>query len=279
MKQININNLPKYSRWPSRLLDEEHAARNKTRIQKEYEDKYSKLLTYKKAHPKAHMSDIRMEHFRSHLGKKKDICISKKGELYLAHVSDVIALAKNAVLEKLIPIIKDSDYIIELGSGYGYYTYYLSKAYPKCTFVGADFSNLGVTLSRRLCKAKNISFVPFDFYKKDSYPKPESTKNVIFTVSAIEQIPSAQLFLSRMRQFKNQISDIVNFEPIYEFNDVETTLGLMRKKYASVNNYNKDLFSLLKNSPSEIEIVKMEHDIFGVNPLNPTSFIHWRFKK
>ncbi len=50
-----------------------------------------------------------------------------------------------------------------------------------------------------------------------------------------------------------------------------STLGLTRQAYTIMNDYNTDLLTALKSL--KVRILKTEAEVFGGNPLNPTSII------
>ena len=56
----------------------------------------------------------------------------------------------------------------------------------------------------------------------------------------------------------------------------EASLGLMCRRHAEINDYNHDLLSVLR-SRTDIRIVRLDVDTLGLNPLNPTSVLHWEF--
>jgi len=53
---------------------------------------------------------------------------------------------------------------------------------------------------------------------------------------------------------------------------------MLRNKYMELNDYNRNLVELISNNPA-IEIVEQEYDVIGINPLNSTNVIIWKFKK
>jgi hypothetical protein len=53
---------------------------------------------------------------------------------------------------------------------------------------------------------------------------------------------------------------------------------LMRRRYAELNDYNRDLLSQLQRR-SYIRILSIQTNVIGLNPLNPTSVIEWEFSR
>ena len=71
------------------------------------------------------------------------------------------------------------------------------------------------------------------------------------------------------------MSGVINFEPVCKLHD-RTLLDLMRQRYCIVNDYNRDLLELL-HSVDAVRVVEVHKAVLGLNPLNPTSVIHWEF--
>jgi len=281
---ISINQLPKYSPWPSRLMgidDFRQEKRTEAKITEEYnDDKYAKLLAYQRIHPKASMERIRLANFGFPRGKK---VISKNGELFLEDTRNALAAADTIFVERMSSIIEKRSvrsgpvYVVELGAGYGYNLYLLAKKYPNLFYMGGEYSRNAIMLGRQLLAKNRISVMPFNFYNERTYLRFMKGNTLIFTRQATEQLPSATCFVKILKKWRAKILDVVHFEPVFEFHDRATTLGLMRCKYTMINDYNRDLFSILKNARSHIQVLEKEYDLYGYHPFNPISFIHWRF--
>ena len=81
--------------------------------------------------------------------------------------------------------------------------------------------------------------------------------------------------LPTFKKYREKIIAVVHLEPVYELADIESTLGLMRRAYAILNDYNTDLPTTLKHMG--VTILKTIYDLVGGNPLNPTSLVYWQF--
>ena len=102
-------------------------------------------------------------------------------------------------------------------------------------------------------------------------------KVTVFTAFAIEQLPVAASFFDTIWRYRDKINAVFHFEPVYELFGENTLLGLMRRRYVEVNDYNRDLFSQLQQRSEKIRIVRNEANVLGINPLNPLSVLHWEF--
>ena len=115
----------------------------------------------------------------------------------------------------------------------------------------------------------------FNYYTENDYDfiKPDST---IFTSHSIEQIPDATVIINHLEKQKSKINYVVHFEPTIVA-ERTTLLGLLRNKYLELNDYNRNLITVLKGR-NDIEILELKTDIFGLVPLNTTNLIVWKFK-
>jgi hypothetical protein len=278
VKKIGVDELPKYSPWVKRLLQLEpfrQPVRNIDKIDAEYDkDKYAKLLTYAKEHPGCTTADIASSQSPS---DKNMVCFSTKSELFLTTYADYVKRQDENLINTLAEPISRARIVVELGCGYGNNLSVLSNAFPNRQWLGGEYSNNAVELAARLFKNhKEIAVLPFNWYDSNwSILEDLPEKALVFTRHTIEQLPQAKTVIPTLLKYKNKIKEVVHLEPVNEFCDQHTTLGMMRKAYTVMNDYNTDLFTILKNA--KVQILKTDTDIFGGNPLNPTSLIHWKF--
>lgn len=115
----------------------------------------------------------------------------------------------------------------------------------------------------------------FDFYSFDSYRfiRPRS---IVFTVQALEQIPDASAFLQGMRSQRHRVDAVLHLEPSF-IPEGRDLLGLLRNRYLEINDYNRNLVTLLQQA-ADVELLEFDRDYFGSPPLNSLHFIAWRFK-
>ncbi len=68
-----------------------------------------------------------------------------------------------------------------------------------------------------------------------------------------------------------------HFEPCQEEQEPANLLAALRQSYLQTNDYNRNLLSLLRSFEAErkIKILVHQPNIFGLNPLNPTSLVVW----
>ena len=102
---------------------------------------------------------------------------------------------------------------------------------------------------------------------------PENS--IIFTSYSVHYIPILkQAFINNILKLKPKI--VIHFEPCYELNSNQSKYELMCQKYIELNDYNKNLLSILKSSEEKNQInLSFQKNIIGVNPFLPISCIKW----
>jgi len=280
MRQIGIDELSSYSPWVERLLGVapfQKLERNIAKIDAEYDkDKYAKLRQFYKQNPGIDIDELKRV-ADGNLLPDEEVCISRGDELFLVSAAEAQWLARQTIVDSLQPYMAKSPVVIELGCGYGYNLGVLREIAPNCSFIGADYSSNAVALASELFKGyPEIIFTTFNFYDEDwPFFDDFDGKALVFTNHAIEQMPSAKSVMEAFLKYRQKIAGVIHLEPAFEFNDADSKLGLMRRGYTLMNDYNRDLFTVIREAGAKI--LKTEKDVFGHNPLNPTSIIAWQF--
>jgi hypothetical protein len=278
LKKIIIDELPEYTPWIERLLHLKpfkKPVRNLAKIDAEYDkDKYAKLSAYYKEHPDVAITDI-MEQESS--PSSDTACFSRKGELFLTTVANFRKLQDKILIDALAEPVSKTRVVVELGCGYGYNLSVLRNAFPNRLWLGGEYSKNAIELASHLfANCKDVSIQPFNWYD-DTWAILENLqeKTLIFTRHSIEQLPQTKSIAPTFCKYKDKIEEVIHLEPVYEFIDKQTTLGIMRQAYTLINDYNTDLLTTLKNM--RVQILNTDTDLIGGNPLNPTSLIQWKF--
>jgi hypothetical protein len=279
MNQIDLNDLPRWSLWPSRLFGLNQwkvPVRTVEKVDQEYDkDKYAKCLAYYiNGGGKATPEEVKQFEF----GSKGTVCVSLGNSLMGMSLDEARARFYSLLVNTMRREIEQSASVVELGCGYGYNLWMLKQHFAGKEFRGGEYSSNAVNLaSHFFARDSEIEISPFNFYEP-SYEVLDTIQQpvTVFTVHAVEQLPGTTPFFEALRQYRDKIKAIFHFEPLYEIHD-DTLLGLMRKRYNQANDYNRDLLSQLKQRSKLIRLVRMQADVFGLNPLNPTSVIQWEF--
>jgi len=280
MNKISIDDLPKYSPWVGRLLGLEpftKSVRNMDKIDAEYDkEKYAGLLAdYKQLEYGTTVSMVKeLEIGILH----KDICISTKGQLLVMTNEECLHCGNWMLIDAIAEFIDTVDTVVELGCGYGYNLSVLSGAFHgSVTCRGGEYSQNAVKLASLLfAEQDNISVQPFNWYD-EVWPIFDEigSKAIVFTRHSIEQLPFARDVLPTFERYKDKIAGVIHLEPVYELASGESLLDMMRRSYTRLNDYNTDLLGTLNRM--NVKIIKTKYDLFGANPLNPTSLIYWEF--
>jgi hypothetical protein len=174
--------------------------------------------------------------------------------------------------------LKTAGTVVELGSGFGHIMWMLRQSFPRLAYRGGDFADSAVALAAKLyAKTPDISVEKFDFYSP-SYDLIEKAKGpiIVITSQALEQVPHSADVIETLSKYRNKIACVFHLEPAYALYDDGSLLGLMRRRYIEVNDYNRDLVTTLK-ARKDIEILQLESNIVGWNPFNSLALIEWRF--
>jgi SAM-dependent methyltransferase len=280
---IPLNELPKWSVWPARLLGLEPwsvPVRTPDKVDKEYDkDKYASCLRFcqERAHEIVTPEDVKK--FEIGGDFENTLCVSQGDNLVAMSTEDVISYQSSLLIETMRSAIEEASVVVELGCGYGSNLWMLQRLFPAKLFVGGDYSANAVQLARILFKTySRIVIQQFNFYDKQYnllQHYDHSGPMVIFTSHAIEQLPSALSVLDALGCCRKHVYKVFHFEPVYELYDA-SLLGMLCRRYTEVNDYNRDLLSALQRC-SDIRILQVKANVFGWNPLNPTSIIQWEF--
>jgi len=280
--KVGLDDLPKWSQWPARLLGVapwETPSRTIEKIDQEYDkDKYARCLDYFTG-AERQITPEKVKQFEFGLDLDHKICISIGDELYEITLKEARLIYYDMMLNAMHTELEKCKTVIELGAGYGFNLWWMQQKYENRYFWRGEYSKNAVELASHLYRDNPwIKVVYFNFLEPATYELIAQAEPpvVIFTAHAIEQLPHSSLVFDNLLQYRDKIQAVFHFEPVYELHR-ESLLGLMRRRYTEINNYNKDLLSELQ-SRAYICIIELQGDMFGLNPLNPTSIIHWMFE-
>lgn len=281
LKKIDLNDLPTYSQWPERMLGLSPwtvKTRTLEKTEAEYNvDKYMPCLNkFEESMGKISMEEIK----KFELGDDaSELCISFGDELFLTTFGNARKKYYEEIRQVLKPSIEKSRTVIELAAGYGYNLWMLAQEFtdPSLKWIGGEFAENAIELGNKLA-GPNAIIEKFNFYETpyNLLSKVEGPIT-IFSVFGTQQLPSAKDVLLGLRPYKDKIERVVYFESVYEHCDSLTILGLMRKRYIELCDYNTDMLTILRSS-DEVEIISERRNVIGLNPLLPASIIEWKFK-
>jgi len=186
---------------------------------------------------------------------------------------DVVA----GIIEQYLPAAA----IAELGAGYGSIVLDLARraALRPTPFFAAELTESGAALISRLGANEGIAIETgrCDLTATPVTSLPILHGAVIYTSYAAQYIPRLDSsFVEQIALLRP--SAVIHIEPCYEHCEGKTLLGLMRRRYIEVNDYNTNLVTVLREQRDRgvIEIVEERPAVFGSNPLLAASVIVWR---
>lgn len=279
MKRISVDELPRYSSWPARLLgNEAFVVQPKTvnQLIREYDrEKYAVLHQYLRKHPKDGMLET-ISKTRAN-GKKGPVCFSEGADLYVGTTLQALARRKRCLTRHLKSFLKRGDTVIELGAGIGEMVALLQRVHPKAKYIAGELTSNGRALSKAFSKGR-WDTVPFNFYDRrwEIFDETASNRIVVVTSHSLEMLPDASLFIDRLVPYADRIVAVLHIEPVYRPDDM-TLLGMLRQRYIEVNHYNRDLQQVLSTDP-RVRLDKFAPNVFGMNPLFPESILVWKFR-
>ncbi len=280
MRSLDINELPQWSPWPARLLGAEtfkELKRDIAKIEAEYnQDKYAACLDrYRQSN--GALDPVALRFSVSGRSAEKEFAAVLNGKLVVARQADLIDALFALLPKAVIEAAPQSKTIVELGSAFGANLWKIAEMAPGKQFVGGDYSDNAIAIAQLLYSGRDdIRVEKLNFYDS-RYPLFDRAEGpvTVFTSQAIEQLPTAEPFLNGLAAHKDKIAAVVQLEPAFDLHD-SSLLGMMRRRYLELNDYNRDLLSGLKRR-SDIEIVDVRKDVLGFNEYNSLSLIAWRY--
>jgi hypothetical protein len=282
-RPLDLNDLPRWRpEWSRRLLGLtafETPVRSVEKIEEEYNrDKWARALAmYEESG--GTLSALRIREVMTDSTPEAERACIVDGGLAVS-----TCVAQYRMLFDLLEMwfgdsVAQSRSVVELGTAFGAFVTELSKRFTAPAFAGADFSENGVRLAKRLNEGNSrLSFRQVDFYEPrydvlDAMEGPVT----VFTAQAIEQLPSAAPFVDTLLKHRDKVRSVFHLEPVFEVQD-DSLIGLMRQRYLEMNDYCRDLLGQLqaRAKAGEIEIRRVEPDLFGFNPFNSLTLIEWR---
>ena len=173
--------------------------------------------------------------------------------------------------KKLIiePGLEESSIIVDLGSGWGRNSIFLSQMYPDKQIISLEYCTAGSQANQILCEKydiTNILATDFDYHNYDAimdvvYPRVTNSDSIYYFSSwSIEQIPYLEKgFIQALVDTPCAAVTTLHIEPIgWQIKNIKKNTNLR---------YNNNLYPLLQEfSDNEIiKIVKTEADVYGSN--------------
>ena len=172
--------------------------------------------------------------------------------------------------------------IVELGCGNCKHPFRYMVNLLLDQVIGGEISSNAIKLGNTIASdiRAHLRFEDFNYYDSESYKSlTEGLKDyAVVTNHSIEQIPKInELFVKSLLDLPEPPNLVVHFEPVI-FDEDQSRFSQLCKKYATINQYNVDLWKELKTYEKNnlIEIIKCEKNVFGFSAFNPTTVILWK---
>jgi hypothetical protein len=280
MKLSSLDELPKFSKWPARLLGLEpwdKKEKTEAEIEREFgKEKWGVLLEKYKQNPGSRLEDVD----RWAAGDAENTIASVDQHIVEMSPEEsheaYIAFIENALVPRL-----PATALVELGCGYGSAILGLSRKAPfqDMQYFAADFTSTGPELAALIAKGEGIQLRTGNANLKSNpvtdLDIPEGA--LVFTAYAAQYVePLTDDFIHGLIALRP--GAVVHIEPVYEHCDPSTLLGLLRQRYIEVNGYNRNLSTILHHHEQQgsLEIIQESRPGFGPNPLLAASVIAWK---
>jgi len=282
MRPLAIEDIAEFSPWPARLLSLsrfEAPRRSLEKIESEYnQDKWLKCLeAYRDSQGAMNARTLRLFVYGGN-GRELRAGVHR-GRLVLATVETLLETYDQILAEVMAESIARSRTVVELGASFGQIMWGLAQRFPDVAYRGGEYSENAVTLANELYRnGPDIQVSRFNFYD-DTYEVLEKAEApvTVFTSQAIEQIPSAAHIVDVLGKYRDKIVSVFHLEPSYELYD-DSLLGLMRRRYIEINDYNRDLVGVLQGR-RDVRVLRLEPEVIGWNPFNALALVHWTFRR
>ena len=275
-EEITLDDLPRFSGWPKRLLSlEPWEVRHKTaaEVEREFErEKWGRLLSATRSLATPTLDAVE----GASLDLDGTIACYDEGRFYLETRRAFLDRQADLYEGVLARYAADASCLVELGAGFGSMLFRLigRERLVRLPVYAGEFTPSGreliSTLARSTGREVAVGHCDFRSGTIDGLSIPENA--LIFTSFSVHYIPELSpefvSFLTRLRP-----RAVVHFEPCYEHYDTDSLHGLMCRRYVELNDYTRNLVSVLESSRGLT--CRTKKNLLGSNPLLPLSVIEW----
>jgi len=276
---IVLEDLPKYTDWPKRLVAlESFAVKYKTEkeVLREFnQDKWGQLLKQEWDLSKLTLVEIE----QGLIDSDTLIPCYDAGRFYLATERQLLDMHLDLFADVLRSHLEGASCLVELGAGYGSKLFALAQreGFTKLPLFAGEYTQSGCKLisilANSMDKPVNIGHCDFRKMKIEGIEIPEDA--LIFTSYAAHYVPElSKDFLGFLGRLNPQV--VVHFEPCYEHYAMDSLHGMMCRRYVELNDYTRNLASVIEAGRKRGEIsLRTKKNVLGSNPFLPISVIEW----
>jgi hypothetical protein len=280
-QKCTLDQLAAYSPWPARLLGLapwEQKIKSPTEITREFEDEKWGLLWQR---VQGQSDPVTLSTLSAWIQDSTQLEFCSQGPEFIlltpAEANQVWVKLLETTIKRWLP----TPALVELGCGYGNVLLSLAKRFENDAdqIIGGEYTKSGEDLLRYLAKQENLTIQSgrCDLGAPGITSLSLPPDSVIYTSYATHYVRHLTgRFVHDLCSFRPRV--VCHFEPCYEHTNADSIIGLMRRRYIEVNDYNRNLITVLEAAQKEgyIQIIANEPNLFGLNALLPASFVAWR---
>ena len=208
----------------------------------------------------------------------RNIPYTLSGQLYFAAAEEYLQIKLGVLTEAVMNhLSSDTDLIVDLGSGWGRNSIYLSHLFGDTyDFLACELSDSGRQCTNRFVDAYGlpITTLPFNYYDNttvvERLREKEYQKVVFFSSYSIEQITTiGSTFFTSLLELPIPQMDFVHLEPV--------SWQLLDTPKNTSDHYNEDLVSVIREVEESglAKVHRMEPNHYGHRQEFAASLITW----
>jgi hypothetical protein len=271
-RAIALDELPRHSPWPARLLGLEGAEREPrtpASVLREFDrDKYGPLLRAVEADPALTVDDVKA----LELGQG-EVVASDGERLELLDIGEAFARTTAAIVACVGRHVAGARTVVDLGCGYGHHLAAIGRAHPGLGLHGGEFAGSGRELGRRL----GFDIDAVDLAGGELPPLERAQGPAVVLLAMVAQnLPSAELAVAALAPYRDKLAAVVVYD-VVERALSDGLLGLLRRRYVQFNRYSADFLDVVE-ARGDVELLEFEPNVASPNALLPGSLVVWRFR-
>ena len=279
-QEVSLNDLPKYSPWPSRMIGLskwERGERTPKDVEREYEkEKYQPVLEIVSKN-----TNIRFPHdLPPVLTQGKEKCVYSVEGIFKLFSWKEAFFIDNAVTADCLKPYLPAPAIVDLGAGFGTTSLALASMPELATIpiYALEKMQSGQKIIDILAERTNTKVITgeCDLFSDRLTTKkiPKGSIIIISSVLTVIHHPIEKIVKAILRY---QPKIVLFFEPFYSNFNTDTLYGQLCAKYMEINKYNIVFDSELKKLNGDlINIVYEKKNYFGNNPFFPKTILAWQ---
>lgn len=284
MSVISLDELPRHTPWVARLLGLEPVRqyqKTEAEVLREWErDRWGPLLERVRNCPGVRVEEAERL-FQGSEGHARQVCVYDRGQFRGMSLDEAFDLHFHTLADSLRPFLEGSSALVELGAGFGSKLLRLIRlpGFDRLPVFAGEYAPSGPEMIETLARndGRHVRAGQCDFFSCRHEVPDVPSGALVYTSMAtvcIPQLPDE--FPDFLASFQPRL--VVHFEPVWEHHCGQSLYGMLCRRYAEVNDYNRNLRTVLKRAEERgrLQIVHEDRTLEGLNPLLPASVIAWK---